>query len=76
MSPELCKTSGLLLAETFHRWSCAKKVDCPKSLHEREGHALWASRPFFFFFCRPLLPGEETQAGFPEEGAVGEGFDV
>lgn len=50
MSSELSKTSGLLLAETFHRWSWAKKVDCPKSLHKsKRGPRSVGGKTFFFF---------------------------
>lgn len=51
MPPELSKTSGLLLAETFHCWRFAKKVDRPKYLHQSmRGPPSVGVKTFFFFF--------------------------
>lgn len=76
MPPELSKTSGLLLAETFHSWSCAKKVDCPKCLHEnKRGPALWVSRLYLPLLTRTspteLIPVKRLRQGSQRRGLLG-----
>lgn len=55
-APRTFQNKWLPPSENFPPLELGQKVDCPKCPHEsKRGHALWASRLFFFFFFLPLL---------------------